>query len=73
MLDERVFPEQKDYKSFKQKNLLKKGEKIFNERYKHFFGIIGFIQFVQGYYLAVITDRSTIAKLGRKGFRILVL
>ena len=56
----------KEYLQIKEKNLLTKENKLSSDKFDHFYGIIGFIKLLQGYYLIVITQMSTIAKLGRK-------
>jgi len=66
IIEEQKFAEEKEYKKIKMKYSLTKEKKLYVDRFPHFYGILGFIKLLQGYYLIVITQMSTIAKLGRK-------
>ena len=67
ILDEQKIADEKEYKKIKEKYALTKdNKKIYGDRFPHFYGILGFIKLLQGYYLIAITQMSTIAKLGRK-------
>lgn len=67
ILEEQRIPDEKEYKRIKEKyELTKEKKKLYGDRFPHFYGILGFIKLLQGYYLIAITQMSTIAKLGRK-------
>jgi len=66
IIEDLTISDKKEYKKIKEKNLLTKDVKLSSEKFSHFYGIIGFIKLLQGYYLIVITQMSTLAKLGRK-------
>lgn len=68
ILDDRVLADKKEYKALKSKHGLKKQNKVAVEKFKHFYGIVGFIQLLQGYYMIVITQMTTLAKLGRNSY-----
>lgn len=68
IIDEQKITDQREYKKIKSKYGLSKDKKVHGDRFPHFYGIIGFIRLLQGYYIIVITQMSTIAKLGRTPF-----